>query len=91
MVNIGELMYKSFMNGMYQSFIIVGPYIIGPLIVAFIGLVNKKISEEFTYYFSIISGDSRRIARKKAKKMKSIISFITFVCGKSPPKTKNQA
>ena len=27
MVNIGELMYKSFMNGMYQSFIIVGPYI----------------------------------------------------------------
>lgn len=70
MVNIGELMYKSFMNGMYQSFIIVGPYIIGPLIVAFIGLVIKKISEEFTYYFSIISGDSRRIARKKAKKMR---------------------
>ena len=34
MVNIGELMYKSFMNGMYQSFIIIGPYIIGPLIVA---------------------------------------------------------
>ena len=33
MVNIGELMYKSFMNGMYQSFIIVGPYIIGSLIV----------------------------------------------------------
>ena len=29
--------------------------------------------------------------KKKAKKMKSIISFITFVCGKSPPKTKNQA
>ena len=70
MVNIGELMYKSFMNGMYQSFIIVDPYIIGSLIVAFIGVVIKKISEEFTYYFSIISGDSSRIARKKAKKMK---------------------
>ena len=55
MVNIGELMYKSFMNGMYQSFIIVDPYIIGSLIVAFIGVVIKKISEEFTYYFSIIS------------------------------------
>ena len=26
MVNIRELMYESFMNGMYQSFIIVGPY-----------------------------------------------------------------
>lgn len=51
MVNIGELMYKSFMNGMYQSFIIVDPYIIGSLIVAFIGVVIKKISEEFTYYF----------------------------------------
>ena len=91
MVNIRELMYESFMNGMYQSFIIVGPYIIGPLIVAFIGLAIKKVCEEFTYHFSIVSGDSRRIARKKAKKMKSIISFITFVCGKSPPKTKNQA
>ena len=49
MVNIGELMYKSFMNGMYQSFIIIGPYIIGPLIVAFIGLVIEKISEEILY------------------------------------------
>ena len=77
MVNIGELMYKSFMNGMYQSFIIVGPYIIGPLIVAFIGLVIKKISEEFTYYFSIISGDSRRIARKKARKMGNVVDLIS--------------
>ena len=69
MVNIGELMYKSFMNGMYQSFIIVGPYIIGSLIVGFYwGGVIKKISEEFTYYFSIISGDSSRIARKKQKR-----------------------
>ena len=76
-VNIGELMYKSFMNGMYQSFIIIGPYIIGSLIVAFIGLVIKKISEEFTYYFSIISGDSRRIARKKAKKMSKMVDMIS--------------
>lgn len=68
MVNIGEPMYKSFMNGMYQSFIIVGPYIIDPLIVVLMGLVIKKISEEFTYYFSIISGDSSRIARKKQKR-----------------------
>ena len=77
MVNIGELMYKSFMNGMYQSFIIVGPYIIGSLIVAFIGVVIKKISEEFTYYFSIISGDSSRIARKKAKKMSKMVDMIS--------------
>jgi len=77
MVNIGELMYKSFMNGIYQSFIIVGPYIIGSLIVAFIGVVIKKISEEFTYYFSIISGDSSRIARKKAKKMSKMVDMIS--------------
>ena len=77
MVNIGELMYKSFMNGMYQSFIIVGPYIIGPLIVVFIGLAIKKVCEEFTYHFSIVSGDSRRIARKKAKKMSKMIDMIS--------------
>ena len=78
MVNIGELMYKSFMNGMYQSFIIVGSvYYRTALIVAFIGLVIKKISEEFTYYFSIISGDSRRIARKKAKKMSKMVDMIS--------------
>ena len=29
--------------------------------------------------------------RKKAKKMKSIISFITFVYDKSQTKTKNKA
>lgn len=68
MVNIGEPMYKSFMNGMYQSFIIVGPYIIDPLIVVLMGLVIKKISEEFTYHFWIVSGDSGRIARKKQKR-----------------------
>lgn len=44
---------------------------------AFIGLVIKKISEEFTYYFSIISGDSRRIARKKAKKMSKMVDMIS--------------
>ena len=77
MVNIRELMYESFMNGMYQSFIIVGPYIIGPLIVAFIGLAIKKVCEEFTYHFSIVSGDSRRIARKKAKKMSKMIDMIS--------------
>ena len=43
MVNIRELMYESFMNGMYQSFIIVGPYIIGPLIVAFIGFMQRYL------------------------------------------------
>ena len=57
--------------------LMIGPYIIGPLIVAFIGLVIKKISEEFTYYFSIISGDSRRIARKKAKKMSKMVDMIS--------------
>lgn len=79
MVNIGELMYKSFMNGMYQSFIIIGPYIIGPLIVAFIGLVIKKISEEFTYYFSIISGDSRKKAKKMSKMVDMISSFKDII------------
>ena len=77
MVNIRELMYESFMNGMYQSFIIVGPYIIGPLIVAFIGLAIKKVCEEFTYHFSIVSGDSRRIARKKARKMGNVVDMIS--------------
>ena len=77
MVNIGELMYKSFINAMYQAFIIVGPYIIGSLIVAFVVLVIKKISEEFTYYFSIISGDSRRTARKKAKKISKMVDMIS--------------
>ena len=77
MVNIGELMYKSFINGMYQAFIIVGPYIIGSLIVAFVVLVIKKISEEFTYYFSIISGDSRRTARKEAKKISKMVDMIS--------------
>ena len=70
-------MYKSFINGMYQAFIIVGPYIIGSLIVAFVVLVIKKISEEFTYYFSIISGDSRRTARKKAKKISKMVDMIS--------------
>ena len=91
MVNIGEMMNKAIMDGMLQAIIIFMPYIISFLTTALVVWVIKKIIEKFTYDFSTISGDSRRIARKKAKKMKSIISFITFVCGKSPPKTKNQA
>ena len=91
MVNIGEMMNKAIMDGMLQAIIIFIPYIISFLTTALVVWVIKKIIEKFTYDFSTISGDSRRIARKKAKKMKSIISFITFVCGKSPPKTKNQA
>ena len=51
MVNIRELMYESFMNGMYQSFIIVGPYIIGPLIVAFIGLQSRKFVKNLHIIF----------------------------------------
>lgn len=77
MVNIEELMWKSFINGMFQTFIIVRPYIIGPLILAFIVLVIKKISEKFTYDFSIISGDSRRIASKKARKVGKIVDMIS--------------
>lgn len=39
--------------------------------------VIKKIIEKFTYDFSTISGDSRRIARKKARKMGNLVDMIS--------------
>ena len=39
--------------------------------------VIKKIIEKFTYDFSTISGDSRRIARKKARKMGNVVDMIS--------------
>ena len=39
--------------------------------------VIKKIIEKFIYDFSTISGDSRRIARKKARKMGNVVDMIS--------------
>jgi len=53
------------------------PYIITPLTTALVVWVIKKIIEKFTYDFSTISGDSRRIARKKARKMGNVVDMIS--------------
>ena len=39
--------------------------------------VIKKIIEKFTYNFSNISGDYRRIARKKARKMGNVVDMVS--------------
>lgn len=65
MVNIGEMMNKAIMDEMLQAIIIFMPYIIPFLTTALVVWVIKKIIEKFIYDFSTISGDSRRIARKK--------------------------
>lgn len=57
-------MNKAIMDGMLQAIIIFMPYIIPFLTTALVVWVIKKIIEKFTYDFSTISGDSRRIARK---------------------------
>ena len=65
-------MNKAIMDGMLQAIIIFIQYIIPFLTTALVVWVIKKIIEKFTYDFSTISGDSRRIARKKARKMGNI-------------------
>lgn len=47
------------------------------LTTALVVWVIKKIIEKFTYNFSNISGDSRRIARKKARKMGNVVDMIS--------------
>ena len=77
MVNIGEMMNKAIMDGMLQAIIIFMPYIIPFLTTALVVWVIKKIIEKFTYDFSTISGDSRRIAREKARKMGNVVDMIS--------------
>ena len=77
MVNIGEMMNKAIMDGMLQAIIIFMPYIIPFLTTALVVWVIKKIIEKFTYDFSNISGDSRRIAMKKARKMGNVVDMIS--------------
>jgi len=77
LVNIGEMMIKAIMDGMLQAIIIFMPYIIPFLTTALVVWVIKKIIEKFTYDFSTISGDSRRIARKKARKMGNVVDMIS--------------
>ena len=76
MVNIGEMMNKAIMDEMLQAIIIFMPYIIPFLTTALVVWVIKKIIEKFTYNFSNIS-DSRRIARKKARKMGNVVDMIS--------------
>ena len=52
-------------------------YFISLLTTALVVWVIKKIIEKFTYDFSTISGDSRRIARKKARKMGNVVDMIS--------------
>ena len=70
-------MNKAIMDGMLQAIIIFMPYIIPLLTTALVVWVIKKIIEKFTYDFSTISGDSRRIARKKARKMGNVVDMIS--------------
>ena len=77
MVNIGEMMNKAIMDGMLQAIIIFMPYIITFLTTALVVWVIKKIIEKFAYDFSTISGDSRRTARKKARKMRKVVDMIS--------------
>ena len=77
MVNIGEMMNKAIMDGMLQAIIIFIQYIIPFLTTALVVWVIKKIIEKFTYDFSTISGDSRSISRKKARKMGNVVDMIS--------------
>ena len=52
-------------------------YIIPFLTTALVVWVIKKIIEKFIYDFSTISGDSRRIARKKIRKMGNVVDMIS--------------
>ena len=77
MINIGEMMNKAIMDGMLQAIIIFMPYIIPFLTTALVVWVIKKIIKKFIYDFSTISVDSRRIARKKARKMGNVVDMIS--------------
>ena len=71
------MMNKAIMDEMLQAIIIFMPYIIPFLTTALVVWVIKKIIEKFIYDFSTISGDSRRIARKKARKMGNLVYMIS--------------
>ena len=68
MVNIGEMMkIKRLWMACCKQFIIFMPYIISFLTTLVVWVI-KKIIEKFTYDFQPYQGDSRRIARKKARR-----------------------
>lgn len=79
MENIGEQMIKEFLESMLQTINIFMPYIMPVVTTVLIVWVIKKIVEKIVYDFSIIAGDSRRVARKKARKMGEAVDMISSV------------
>lgn len=72
-----EMRNKVIMDGILPVIITFMPYMIPFLTTALVVWVIKKMIEKFTYGFSIISGDSKRIARKTARKMGNVVDMIS--------------
>lgn len=70
-------------SGMFEGCIIlwnyVQPWIITSFIFCIIKSICRKVSINFTYICSVISGDSKRTAKKKSKKIGCYIDFASAI------------
>ena len=74
---LGELMLQSLFDGMRIVWEAASPILIPMFIVAMIGSIIKKFILNGYYDFCILSGDTKRSARKKTKRVKNIIELIS--------------
>lgn len=74
---LGELMLQSLFEGMRIVWESASPILIPMFIAAMIGAIIKKFILNRYYDFCILSGDTKRAARKKTKRVKNIIELIS--------------
>ena len=77
MINWEEIIKKAIMNGVLQAVMIFRPYVIPVLTSALIAEISKTICKKFAYVFFIISGECRRMARKKSNRITDNIDLVS--------------
>ena len=76
-ITLGELMLQSLFEGMRIVWESASPILIPMFIAAMIGAIIKKIILNVYYDFCILSGETKRSARKKTKRVRNIIELIS--------------
>lgn len=76
---LGELILQSLFEGMRIVWEAASPILIPMFIATMIGAIIKKIILNGYYDFCILSGDTKRFARKKTKRVKNIIELVSAI------------
>jgi hypothetical protein len=70
-----EMLWNSFMKGIGIAFQPMMPFIITGIV----GLIIAGAIKHFVYNYALISGDSRRTAKRKAKTAGELINLVSSV------------